>query len=48
MCLNFALIPWRVTELIVASMRQASAYRDYSDNNAHILRFIRKDCDLGF
>ncbi|EYR82883.1 MULTISPECIES: Cu(I)-responsive transcriptional regulator [unclassified Shinella] len=36
------------TGLIPAAGRRASGYRDYSDNDVHMLRFIRRSRDLGF
>jgi len=34
--------------LTEAAIRQESGYRDYSDNDVHTLRFIRRARDLGF
>jgi MerR family gold-responsive transcriptional activator of gol and ges genes len=34
--------------LIPAADRKASGYRDYSDTDVHMLRFIRRARDLGF
>ncbi|MFH1556293.1 MAG: Cu(I)-responsive transcriptional regulator [Pseudomonadota bacterium] len=34
--------------LTEAAIRQESGYRDYSDNDVHALRFIRRARDLGF
>lgn len=36
------------TGLIPPADRTASGYRDYSDNDVHMLRFIRRSRDLGF
>ncbi|MFJ6328706.1 MULTISPECIES: Cu(I)-responsive transcriptional regulator [unclassified Rhizobium] len=36
------------TGLIPAAGRTASGYRDYSDTEVHMLRFIRRARDLGF
>lgn len=36
------------TGLIPAADRTASGYRDYSDTDVHMLRFIRRSRDLGF
>ena len=36
------------TRLIPAADRTASGYRDYSDTDVHMLRFIRRARDLGF
>lgn len=36
------------TALIPAADRKASGYRDYSDTDVHMLRFIRRARDLGF
>ena len=36
------------TGLIPAADRKASGYRDYSDTDAYMLRFIRRARDLGF
>lgn len=36
------------TNLIPAAGRTASGYRDYSDTDVHMLRFIRRARDLGF
>jgi len=34
--------------LIPAARRTASGYRDYTDEDVHVLRFIRRARDLGF
>ena len=36
------------TDLIPEADRTASGYRDYSDSDVHMLRFIRRARDLGF
>jgi len=36
------------TGLIPAADRKASGYRDYSDTDVHMLRFIRRARDFGF
>ena len=36
------------TGLIPRADRKASGYRDYSDTEVHVLRFIRRARDLGF
>ncbi len=36
------------TRLIPAADRKSSGYRDYSDTDVHMLRFIRRARDLGF
>ncbi|MEG1452204.1 Cu(I)-responsive transcriptional regulator [Brevundimonas sp.] len=36
------------TDLIPPADRTASGYRDYSDKDVHVLRFIRRSRDLGF
>lgn len=36
------------TGLIPAADRTASGYRNYSDTDVHMLRFIRRSRDLGF
>jgi MerR family gold-responsive transcriptional activator of gol and ges genes len=36
------------TSLIPAADRKNSGYRDYSDSDVHMLRFIRRARDLGF
>lgn len=36
------------TGLIPPADRTASGYRDYSDKDVHVLRFIRRSRDLGF
>lgn len=36
------------TGLIPAAGRTASGYRDYSDTDVHMLRFVRRARDLGF
>jgi MerR family transcriptional regulator, gold-responsive activator of gol and ges genes len=36
------------TDLIPRAGRTASGYRDYSDTDVHVLRFIRRARDLGF
>lgn len=36
------------TGLIPQADRKASGYRDYSDTEVHMLRFIRRARDLGF
>jgi MerR family gold-responsive transcriptional activator of gol and ges genes len=36
------------TDLIPETDRTASGYRDYSDSDVHMLRFIRRARDLGF
>lgn len=36
------------TSLIPAADRKASGYRDYSNTDVHMLRFIRRSRDLGF
>jgi MerR family gold-responsive transcriptional activator of gol and ges genes len=36
------------TGLIVRAERTASGYRDYSDADVHVLRFVRRARDLGF
>ena len=36
------------TGLIPAADRTASGYRDYSDTDVHMLRFVRRARDLGF
>lgn len=36
------------TGLIPPADRRASGYRDYSDEDVHMLRFIRRSRDLGF
>lgn len=36
------------TGLIPAASRTASGYRDYSDTEVHMLRFVRRARDLGF
>ena len=36
------------TGLIPAADRTSSGYRDYSDTDVHMLRFIRRSRDLGF
>lgn len=36
------------TGLIPAADRKSSGYRDYSDTDVHLLRFVRRARDLGF
>lgn len=36
------------TGLIPAADRTAAGYRDYSDTDVHMLRFVRRSRDLGF
>ncbi len=36
------------TGLIRAADRKSSGYRDYSEQDVHVLQFIRKSRDLGF
>ena len=36
------------TGLIPPADRRASGYRDYSDGDVHVLRFVRRARDLGF
>lgn len=39
---------YEATGLIPAADRKSSGYRDYSDTDVHVLRFIRRARDLGF